>query len=67
MSAPDTNLKKQEKHHRAPLIGIRAVVAFALVLLALLAVLVFARGDDPSEEQAGGSEAAAEAPTVQTE
>ncbi|MEM7490543.1 MAG: hypothetical protein AAF390_15600 [Pseudomonadota bacterium] len=33
MSAPDTNLKKQEKRHAGPLIGIGAGLVFAAILL----------------------------------
>lgn len=50
MSAPEDKLKEQEDRHRAPLLGMRAVVIFALVLLVLLAVFVFSRGDSPGED-----------------
>ena len=33
MSAPNTNLEKQERRHRGPLIGITAGLAFVAVLL----------------------------------
>ncbi|MGB3406355.1 MAG: hypothetical protein WBA67_02580 [Jannaschia sp.] len=33
MSAPDTNIEKQKKHHAGPLIGIAAGVVFAGLLL----------------------------------
>ncbi len=33
MSAPQTNLATQERRHRGPIIGIIAVVGFALILL----------------------------------
>lgn len=33
MSAPNTNLEKQEKRHAGPLIGIVACIAFAAILL----------------------------------
>lgn len=38
MSAPRTNLDKQEKQHRGPLRGMALVVIFALVLLGGLAL-----------------------------
>lgn len=37
MSSPDTNLEKQQKRHKGPLIGIAVVLVFAGVLfLAML-------------------------------
>jgi|AntRauMFilla1563_2_1112583.scaffolds.fasta_scaffold165712_1 hypothetical protein len=39
MSAPDTNIAKQEKNHRPSLIGIKGALMFCL--LALLAVVGF--------------------------
>jgi hypothetical protein len=51
MSAPNTDLEKQAKQHRGPLRGMFAAVLFALVLLALLALFVFARGGDPGESE----------------
>lgn len=47
MSAPNTNLEKQENQHRGPLRGMFAVVLFALVLLAILAFWAFGRGGSP--------------------
>ena len=47
MSAPHTNVEKEAKRHRPPLLGMAGVVIFALVLLALLMVWVFATGDEP--------------------
>ncbi|MEM7709429.1 MAG: hypothetical protein AAF264_01495 [Pseudomonadota bacterium] len=58
MSAPDTNIKKQEKRHAGPLIGIGAGVVFAGILLfAFLSFQV-----DPAETEAGE-----EAPAAATE
>ena len=59
MSAPETKLREQEKHHRAPLLGLRAVVLYALILLALVAIVVFVRGNDPGDEE--GADAVAPA------
>jgi len=36
MSAPQTNIDKQKRRHRGPLIGMIAVVTFALTLLFFL-------------------------------
>jgi len=47
MSAPDTNIKTQEKRHRGPLIGMAAGVAFAVILLTGLLVWLSANADPP--------------------
>jgi cytoskeletal protein RodZ len=47
MSAPNTNLDKQETQHRGPLRGMFAVVLFALVLLVILGFWAFNRGGTP--------------------
>jgi hypothetical protein len=49
MSAPNTDLEKQKRRHLGPLLGMRAVVLWALVLLVLLSIYVFMRGDEPGE------------------
>ncbi len=49
MSAPKTDLDKQEKRHKAPLLGMRAVVLWALVLLVLLIIFLAVRGNDPGD------------------
>ena len=56
MSAPHTDPEKQKKRHRFPLLGMRAVIIWALVLLALLVVFVTVRGNAPDEEGAGAGE-----------
>ena len=40
MSAPRTNIEKQERRHRGPLIGIAIVVVFALLTLLARAMFV---------------------------
>ena len=52
MSAPETKLKEQEKRHRGPLIGLRVVVIFALVLLALFTLVVVFRANEPADSEA---------------
>jgi hypothetical protein len=52
MSAPRTNVEKQEKNHRSPLIGMAAMVIFAVVLLVGLVVYITARGNTPDTEGA---------------
>ncbi len=49
MSAPKTDLEKQEKRHKAPLLGMRAVVLWSVVLLVLLVVFITFRGNDPGD------------------
>jgi hypothetical protein len=50
MSAPDTELKKQERRHWPSLIGMALGVLFALGLLAMLLVWLAAEGDTPGED-----------------
>lgn len=47
MSAPDTDIKKEEKRHGPSLVGIAVSVIFALVLLAFLTIYVVNRGGEP--------------------
>ncbi|MCB5197661.1 hypothetical protein SAMN05428995_102102 [Loktanella sp. DSM 29012] len=47
MSAPKTDLDKQEKRHRGALTGIGTVVIFALLLLATLLFFLSADGNEP--------------------
>lgn len=47
MSAPDTNTETEKKAHKTPLVGMIAVVVFALVLLLGLAVWLSYAGNDP--------------------
>ena len=47
MSAPKTNLDKQQKRHRGAMTGIITVVVFALILLAGLLIYTSAEGNDP--------------------
>ncbi|NSX53620.1 hypothetical protein [Parasulfitobacter algicola] len=48
MSAPNTNIEKQEKRHSGSLIGIAVVVVFALILLAALLGWTFYSGQEAS-------------------
>ena len=50
MSAPKTDLDKQEKRHRGPLGGMALAVVFALVLLVALITWLSANGNDPVAE-----------------
>lgn len=62
MSAPDTNVEKQEKKHKAPLGGMIAVVVFALLLLLGLVFFVFGNGEEP-----GGADAVVDGRTGEVE
>lgn len=54
MSAPETNTEKKKPAHKTPIIGMIAVVVFALVLLFLFVAWVSYEGNNPVEE--GGVE-----------
>jgi hypothetical protein len=56
MSAPQTNIEKQKRRHRGPLIGMVAVVAFALTLLVWWLGYEVSESDPPqgSETQIDG-------------
>lgn len=51
MSAPDTTVETQKKQHKPALMGIRAAVVFALVLLLGLIVWVASQGQTPVEPE----------------
>lgn len=52
MAPPDTNLEKQERRHKGPLIGISVVILFAIIMM-----LVWGGGDEITEEDAQDGEA----------
>ena len=62
MSAPHTDTEKQEKRHRVPLIGLGAVIAWAVLLLVLLIGWVTYQGSEPE-----GAEVQLETGTGQVE
>jgi cytoskeletal protein RodZ len=47
MSAPKTNIEKQEEKHKPALLGIRGVMIFAGALLIGLIVWLFYQGQEP--------------------
>ena len=47
MSAPHTDLEKQKKRHKAPLLGMRAVVMWSVGLLVLLILFIAFTGNEP--------------------
>jgi hypothetical protein len=48
MSAPHTDVEKQKKKHRTPLLGMRAVVLWSLILLVLLIAFIALTGNEPT-------------------
>lgn len=57
MSAPDTNVKKQEKEHRPALLGIKGALIFGAIMLLLIVWFSVMRGEEPSRDTLIGSEA----------
>jgi hypothetical protein len=51
MSAPDTNVKSEEKKHRPALIGIKATLVYAAILLVGLVGWTFLQSDGPDGAQ----------------
>lgn len=49
MSAPDTNIKRQEKEHRGPLFGMGFALLWSTVLLIGLVVWVVYAGNEPGD------------------
>ncbi len=50
MSAPDTNVKKQERRHKVPLMGMKSVVVFAALALIALVFYTVLQTEDTGEE-----------------
>ena len=51
MSAPDTNIEKQEREHKPSLIGIRLAVAVGLGVLVAVLFTTFNNAEDPDAVQ----------------
>ena len=49
MSAPDTNTEKTKNAHKTPIVGMLAMVAFALVLLFALVTWLGYWGNEPGD------------------
>ena len=49
MSAPNTNLDKQKRWHRGPLVGMAAVLCFVAVLLTAYLVFLADDGKTPAQ------------------
>ena len=50
MSAPETNVKRQARRHRPPLIGIGLVLAFAAVAMFIWLAWEASEGNTPGED-----------------
>lgn len=53
MSAPDTNTEKEEKRHRPALLGIRASMVYAAILLVGLVIWMTVSSDEDTGEPGG--------------
>ena len=51
MSAPQTNVEKQEKDHKPALLGMKASVIFAVVMLIVMIGWLALRGNTPDEAE----------------
>lgn len=47
MSAPNTNVEKQKRRHKAPLVGMRAILIYAAILLIGLVTWTTYQGGTP--------------------
>ncbi|MEH6644148.1 hypothetical protein [Sulfitobacter sp.] len=59
MSAPDTNIDKQEKHHRTSLWGARGAMAFGVLIMIGVVGYTFVVGSSGNDGESDG-------PTVST-
>ncbi|PZX16230.1 hypothetical protein LX81_02081 [Palleronia aestuarii] len=55
MSAPNTDVKKQERRHKVPLSGMAWMVGFAAVLLVALVIYLSVGGNEPGDGEAVGA------------
>ena len=64
MAAPDTNLERQKRWHRWPLIGIGASVAFGILMMFfwLFGTVSDADPESPVEAQSGEQQGGGSAP-----
>jgi len=50
MSAPHTDVEKQEKRHKSPLTGMAIVAIFGVLLILFLVFMGFGQGNEPEAE-----------------
>jgi hypothetical protein len=60
MSAPDTNVKKQEQRHKPALLGIRAAMIFGALMMVGLAIYVIGNGADDTADAVTNTDQASE-------
>ena len=60
MSAPDTNIERQQNRHKPSLIGIRAAVVFGALMFVAVIFNAVTRGTAPTEETMSGTPEARE-------
>ena len=48
MSAPDTNIEKQDERHKPALLGIKGAIIFGALMLLLVVIFSVARGGETS-------------------
>jgi hypothetical protein len=56
MSAPDTNVKKQEDRHKPALLGIKGAMIFGAIMVFLIVAFAFLRGEDSLTDPGAGGE-----------
>lgn len=57
MSAPDTNMERQEQNHKPSLLGIKGAMAFGLLMLACAVAFAVNNGQAPTAETQFSTEA----------
>lgn len=55
MSAPDTNIEKQEKQHKPALLGIKGAMVFGVLMVALLLFFVVGNGREDEDVATDGA------------
>ncbi|OAN93185.1 hypothetical protein A8B74_17065 [Sulfitobacter geojensis] len=66
MSAPDTNIEKQEENHKASLFGVKGAIGFGALMLVLVIGFTMANSDDPDGDLGLNPENGAAAETAVT-
>ncbi|QFU09244.1 hypothetical protein PARPLA_02434 [Rhodobacteraceae bacterium THAF1] len=59
MSAPNTDVEKQKRRHKTPLMGMAWMIVWAVVLLIGLIVYITMTGNEPGDDTPIGAEGAA--------
>ncbi|MGJ8545007.1 MAG: hypothetical protein ACSHWZ_06155 [Sulfitobacter sp.] len=66
MSAPDTNIDRQTRNHKTPLLGIGLAMAFGVLMVVLLGFYVFGHGGEGTADAVTNTDQASEPAAVQT-